>query len=476
MQPETKVEATLKLPPIVTKAKVSPQPTIDMNKTISTPHVNNEEDKLIQEELNRQQLNNDEQDDGIYEGGEEDEKEQNSAVKRGLGDFDKELEEENKDDDDQSSDEELDPEDENNPEKRMKRRLREVYDWRSDHSPFSAFWLGKLRPNDYQIIVSLLVAHLAVGALALAVSVDTDSVLGVTIAVPLVHYSMAAFSIAKILNTDSPMSPAEYFFFFLAYGLQYAWGIANLFVSYSAADRHNSGAVAGTYIVVYLMVIPFITSVLSAAGKWLDDKGQFSPFLVVQLVLAGLQGVGMLVLAFVFMTYAQGVTVAVVIAVAGYLVFQVYLYVKNDYELPTAWAAVNVAIIACVMVVAIVLSFFLPGFSNFIGVSIAVWLLAAMFLVFALSEISSDLKNMETKPVFFSPWIFPVYNYNLKKNDVTANNGPAVALIVGFLVLIMWAAVASVWIDPHNVGVCLSILFMHVLIIICYHIAQASGL
>lgn len=125
------MEATLKLPPIVSKAtRVSPQP-MDVNKTLATPHKeNNEEDKLIQEELSRQQKKDD---DEIYEGGEDEERQ---TVKRGLEDFDKELEEEGKDDDVESSDDELDPEDESNPEKRLKRRLKDVYDWRADHAWF----------------------------------------------------------------------------------------------------------------------------------------------------------------------------------------------------------------------------------------------------------------------------------------------------------------------------------------------------
>jgi hypothetical protein len=109
-------------------------------------------------------------------------------------------------------------------------------------------------------------------------------VLGVNIAVPLVHYTMAAFSMAKILNTDAKMTIYHYFFFFLAYAIQYGWAIANLFISYSRTDIDPTlpgSAGAGTYMVVYLMVIPFITSSVSAASKWLDDKGKLSPFLTI---------------------------------------------------------------------------------------------------------------------------------------------------------------------------------------------------
>lgn len=120
--------------------------------------------------------------------------------------------------------------------------------------------------------------------MAILVSVATESVTGVNIAVPLVHYSMALFSLSKHLSTDAKLTPMQYFFFFLSYCIQYGWAIANLFISYTSdeIDPTTPGAAgAGTYMVVYLMVIPFITSALSAAAKWYDDKGKFSFFLLI---------------------------------------------------------------------------------------------------------------------------------------------------------------------------------------------------
>jgi hypothetical protein len=43
---------------------------------------------------------------------------------------------------------------------------------------------------------------------------------------------------------------------------------------------------AGTYIVVNLIVIPFITSTIAAALKWIDTKGKLSPFFIFQLIFA----------------------------------------------------------------------------------------------------------------------------------------------------------------------------------------------
>ena len=120
--------------------------------------------------------------------------------------------------------------------------------------------------------------------MAILVSVDTESVLGVNIAIPFVHYTMAWFSLAKHLNTDAKMTFWQYFFFFLSYCIQYGWAIANLFISYTRTEMDPAlpgAASAGSYMVVYLMVIPFITSAASAAAKWIDDKGKFTYFLLI---------------------------------------------------------------------------------------------------------------------------------------------------------------------------------------------------
>ena len=93
-------------------------------------------------------------------------------------------------------------------------------------------------------------------------------------------------------------------------------------------------------------------------------------------------------------------------------------------------------------------------------------MLAFFLFLYAGAEIFSDIRNIETKPIFYSPWIFPVYIYNPKKNDVEKHNSPAIALIVGFLIMICWSVLCSVWIKPFYVGVSLSIMF-ELMLIVC---------
>jgi len=103
------------------------------------------------------------------------------------------------------------------------------------------------------------------------------TVIGVTIAIPFLHYELAFFSSIRSINTDSAMSWKEYIVFFLAYGIQYGWGVFNLFYLYDRKQMDPSidGATpSGRFIVIYLIVIPFITSLVSSIAKWIDEKGK----------------------------------------------------------------------------------------------------------------------------------------------------------------------------------------------------------
>ena len=149
---------------------------------------------------------------------------------------------------------------------------------------FQAFFSGKLRHNDYQIIFSIGIGHIALILCALAVCLEMESCLGITICIPIAHYAMAIFALIKVLSTDTKMSCMNYFWFFFSYALQYGWGVANLFITYNSEERDPSTpgeASAGSYIVVYLIVIPFVTSCITAIAKWIDDKGKVSAFFII---------------------------------------------------------------------------------------------------------------------------------------------------------------------------------------------------
>lgn len=120
----------------------------------------------------------------------------------------------------------------------------------------------------------------------------------------------------------------------------------------------------------------------------------------------------MLVCAFIYMTWKQGVIVSCVIGVLMYIAFQVIIYIKNGHYMPRIWFIVNLVIVTAAIIASFIASGFVGELSNFIGFSISTWLLSFLLIVFGVGRTFYDIRNMRTRPIFFSPWVFPIYVFN----------------------------------------------------------------
>ena len=374
----------------------------------------------------------------------------------------------------------VDPDEEEvtNP-KKFRIRYKEVADWRKSMNFFTAFWKGQLRKNDYQIIYSSTVSLIVLVIGAWLISSASKSYLGITIIVPFAHYQLAAFSQMKTLSTDEPMNILEYICFATAYVIQYGWGVANLYLTYGFFRKKTTDVTypdPGTYVVVNLIVIPFITSSVSSVLKWTDNKGKLDRFLIGQLVMTLIQGIAMLICAFIYMTYVQGAIISGIILILIYIGFQVYIYQKNDYYMPPFWSNINLLIAVISIIAAFVVSLCVPGFTVFLGFSISTWLLSVLLFVFGFGRIMLDYRNLKQKPVFFSPWVFPIYKFDPKKQDVVKHNLSAICMISSLVIMIAWSILATVWYTPIHVGVSLSIIFEVMLLLLVIFLIQISQL
>ena len=142
-----------------------------------------------------------------------------------------------------------------------------------------------------------------------------------------------------------------------------------------------------------------------------------------------------------------------------------YIYVKNGYFMPKLWNRINDIASTLLCLAPVICGIVLKDFLAYIGFSISVWTLAFFTMIYAVSNIYSDIKHSNTKPIFFSPWIFPVYVFDPKRNDVKLHNTPAIALIMSLMILICWSATCTVWVTPSYIGVALGIAFELMLLV-----------
>lgn len=160
-----------------------------------------------------------------------------------------------------------------------------------------------------------------------------------------------------------------------------------------------------------------------------------------------------IVSCYLFVSWQSGIIVSAIVVAAAYVIFSVWIYIKNEYYFPVVFQIINMTLAILIIIGTFIVSLIVNDFSNFFGFSISLWILAFFILLYAASELGTDILNFSKRPVFFSPWIFPVYIYNPKKNDVESHNLPSIALLIGFLILMLWSLLASVWITPVGFGV-----------------------
>mmetsp|Transcript_3192 Transcript_3192/g.2146 ORF Transcript_3192/g.2146 Transcript_3192/m.2146 type:complete len:473 (-) Transcript_3192:2031-3449(-) len=375
------------------------------------------------------------------------------------------------DDDDSDDDKMIDPDEalqyEDEANRFLSKRMNYIQDWRKNMSACGAYFKGKLRKNDYQIINSLIVCFILIIIMGGGICLEQRALIGITVAVPFLHYGLAIFSYLRVLNTLSPMSVVEGLIFFSAYLVQYGWGVAYFFLEYY--DNGYSEQSQGLYIVTYLIVIPFITSLVSAIFKWLDEP-KFSGMFIAQVSISIAQAIAMLVICFIYLSTASGVIISVLIVLILYGMFQMWIYIKNDYWVPRLWTIVNITLAACIVVAPVVASFFLEELYSYVAVSLGVWALCGFLFLYGAMELYTDIKMIDNKPLFYSSMVFPVYKFEPKKNDIDPRNAPAVSVLISVIIMMLWSGSCTVWVAPYYIGVSVGILFELILIVIVLYL------
>jgi len=74
-----------------------------------------------------------------------------------------------------------------------------------------------------------------------------------------------------------------------------------------------------------------------------------------------------------------------------------------------------------------------------------------IFLVSIILFIRDESQHLN-KPVFYSPWVYPIYKYRPAKNDIVRHFAPSTMLIACCLVVGVWGVLTSVFIRPAWVG------------------------
>ena len=180
----------------------------------------------------------------------------------------------------------------------------------------------------------------------------------------------------------------------------------------------------------------------------------------------------MIAIAVIFDTWREYTSIAVGLGVPLIVLIEASAFVAHGYRLPLTLVVFNVILTLLGMVAPPLVSFFVSNFATFLGFSASGWLLALILLGYGYSELVADFFG--SRPMFFSPWIYPVLAFDPRRKDVVPANLPLLCLYLGYFILIIWAVLATIWLAPTHVGVAFSVLFSSLLVLSLVFVSQLS--
>ena len=341
------------------------------------------------------------------------------------------------------------------------KKFKIIKDWRETNNVCSAFFSCKLRPNDYHVWISLVIAFLILVILAVVLSLVNESSEGVTWSVAFLHCLLSFGAIARPLACNGETNVAETIIYILSIVMIYAWGLVDLELrfDYDHIDTDSDNSTDADYFLVwYVTFIPFVTISVTCLLKWIDSEWKFGKFVTFSMIGAVIAGVICLVCCFIFIGPISGSIISGLVALIIYFAIIVRVYVSNDNYLPKWWKYLNYAVMGLVGIAALIVGIAYDELHSFLGWSISYAVFAGLICLDGLYEMASDIKNAEKEPIYFSPWVFPIFKYKAKKNDIELRNNPVILIFVALFSAYLWSFQCTIWITPFYYGIGISCL------------------
>ena len=348
--------------------------------------------------------------------------------------------------------------------------LKEIPDWRAHHNCCGAFWKGKLRPTDYNIIISLILFFVLNLAMGLTITAIRDNWSGMSFSIALWGYYFALAPLIRIVATDAKMRCTENVLLSLAYIVIYVYGILFFLGHLDDAKEHRD------FIFGYMVVLPMTFSLLTGLYKWRDNRWKFDCFVIFMGVLSLVYFfVGVAIVWWLFSLTAGFVLLIVTILII-YGIISLTCYIKNKYFMPRGLYWTNVAVGLAIILCALIMSIAIDSFSQFVGFSISYGVAVLLIAGLGMDELGTDLWNIEDEPLFFSPWVFPIYQYDAKKDRIKTKNKGALLLYFSLLLVTAWSVICVIWFDPRHIGVGVCALSEMLLVIFTLYLSSFSPL
>ena len=121
------------------------------------------------------------------------------------------------------------------------------------------------------------------------------------------------------------------------------------------------------------------------------------------------------------------------------LIFACIKYTRDNFQLSTELTIIFAVILFVISMSGVGIGIAVSDLGVFPGCSITFLFYCLLLMGYSLIKIVAGLKKANTIPVFFSPWVFPIYQYVPSKQKIERNDHMGLQLFIGIGLVSTWS-------------------------------------
>lgn len=130
-----------------------------------------------------------------------------------------------------------------------------------------------------------------------------------------------------------------------------------------------------------------------------------------------------------------------------------YRYLKNNRSFSRKSVVIGFWAGFGLIISIFIVSLCMDSFNDFVGFSLSYLALLICYSIYAIKNFISDIMNSSTNPVFYSPWIFPIYKYDPAVNNLKNNNSQGYVSLSALGFFWLWSIAVVIWVRPISLGI-----------------------
>mmetsp|Transcript_7891 Transcript_7891/g.1034 ORF Transcript_7891/g.1034 Transcript_7891/m.1034 type:complete len:326 (+) Transcript_7891:2950-3927(+) len=296
---------------------------------------------------------------------------------------------------------------------------------------------------------------------------------GTSIAVLIVILCLVCLPLNEYVSTSNPLDVASWCALIFGVLLNFAYGVIYYLAELDEDTDDDNDALN---IIILTFFFPILVPTVLGIVKWRDNNWKVDKVVYASLIISTIFTILFCLTVMAIIDFIIGLALLVADAILLLYIGIAVVYVKNDFFLPRGCRYFAFLLTGLLCLTAFVIGLIIEDLSAFAGFTITYFTAVAFISIYTVSIWIRSIKYRDTAPIFFSPWIFPIYKYSPMQERIAEYNRAGIFIYLVIFMLNFWSILAIIWVDPIDIGVSVGSLSLILLILISIYISGISPL